>query len=63
LIKAAGVYVHLEQHRRKAAESLTMKSSSLIRQYAHCLTFIANYETLLDKLKNLDPVAPRLEIS
>ena len=63
LIKAAGVYVHLEQHRRKAAESLALKAFNLLGQYAHCLTFIANYETLLDKLKKLDPDAPRLEIA
>jgi hypothetical protein len=63
LIKAAGVYIHLEQHHHKAAESLALKSFSLLRQYAHCLTFIANYETLLDKLKTRDPVAPRLEIA
>lgn len=62
LIKAAGVYVHLEQHRRKAAQGLSMKAFKLLRQYARCLVFIANYETLLDKLCKLDPVAPRLEI-
>ena len=62
LIKAAGVYIHLEQGHRKAAEGLAMKSLRLLRQYAHCLTFIANYETLLDKLKTLDPIAPQLKI-
>lgn len=63
LIKAAGVYIHLQHHRRKAAESLAIKSSILFEQYTHCLNFIANYDLLLDKLKKLDPVAPRLEIS
>lgn len=63
MIKAAGVYVHLEQHRCQAAEGLALKSLSLLRQYAHCLTFIGNYEMLLDKLEKLDPVAPRLESS
>jgi len=63
LIKAAGVYIHLEQHHRKAAESLAIKSFNLLRQYGHCLTFIANYEILLDRLNKFDPVAPRLEIS
>ena len=62
LIKAAGVYVHLEQHHQQAAKSLAMKSFELLRQYSHCLAIIANSETLLDKLKKCDPVPPRLEI-
>ena len=61
LIKAAGVYIHLEQHHRQAAESLAMKSYQLLRQYVHCLAFIANYETLLDKLESGDPVPPLLK--
>ena len=63
LIKAAGVYVHLEQHRLTAARSLAMKAYDLLRQYPHCLAFIANYETLLGKLKNCESDPPRLEIS
>jgi hypothetical protein len=61
LIKAAGVYIHLEQHHRQAAKRLAMKSYQLLRQYVHCLAFIANYETLLDKLESVDPVPPRLK--
>ena len=63
LIKAAGVYIHLEQHHRQASKSLALKSYRLLRQYAHCLTFIANHETLLNKLKSGDPVPPRLKLS
>ena len=63
LIKAAGVYIHLEQHRHKAAKSLATKSFNLLRQYGHCLIFIANFGILLDSLKKFDPAAPRLEIS
>ena len=63
LIKAAGVYVHLEQHHLQAAKSLAMKSYDLLRQFPHCLSFIANYETFLEKLKNCEPAPPRLEIS
>jgi len=62
LIKAAGVYIHLEQHHRQAAESLAMKSYQLLRKYPHCLTFIANYEALLEKLKSGDPAPPHLNI-
>ncbi len=63
LIKAAGVYVHLKQHHLRAAKSLAMKSYDLLRQFPHCLSFIANYETLLEKLKNCEPAPPRLELS
>ena len=63
LIKAAGVYIHLEQHHHQAAQRLAMKSYELLRQYPHCLSFIANYKTLLGKLKNFEPTPPRLEIS
>jgi len=38
-----------------------MKSSIRPGQYALRLTFIANYEIRLGKLKKADPVAPRLE--
>lgn len=63
LIKAAGVYIHLEQHHHQAAENLAMKSYDLLQQYPHCLSFIANYKALLGKLKNFEPIPPRLEIS
>jgi hypothetical protein len=63
LIKAAGVYIHLEQHRQQAAHSLALKAHTLLQQYSHCLTFIANIETLLAKLKAAEPVAPRLDFS
>ena len=62
LIKAAGVYIHLEQDHRQAANSLALKSYRLLQQYAHCLAFIANHEILLEKLKSGDPVPPRLKL-
>ena len=61
LIKAAGVYVHHEFNHQQAVKSLSPKSYDLIRQYAHCLTFIKNLDALLQKLKTLDPDPPRLE--
>ena len=60
LIQAAGVYIHLEFNHREAAEKLAIKSSDRIQKYADCLTFIANLNMLLDKLKNLDPAPPQL---
>ena len=63
LIKAAGVYIHLEQDHHQAAESLAMKAYALLEQYRHCLSFIANTQMLLDKLKSGEPDPPRLEMS
>jgi hypothetical protein len=62
LIKAAGVFIHLEQDHQQAAESLAMKAHALMQQYRHCLTFIANTETLSNALKTGEPDPPRLEI-
>ena len=63
LIKAAGVYIHLEQNHRQAAQSLANKAFALLQQYRHCLTFMANSETLLIKLKSIDPDPPRLDMA
>ena len=63
LIKAAGVYIHLEQNHLPAARSLAMKAYDLLYQFAHCLPFIANYDTFLEKLKNCELAPPRLEFS
>jgi hypothetical protein len=60
IIKAAGVYIHMEYHHQTAAARLAAKSADLIRKYSHCLQFIANADELLDKLRNLDPVPPKL---
>jgi len=61
LIKAAGVYIHLEFNHQQAAERLAVKSYNLIKQYSHCLVFIANLNVLVEKLQNLDPLPPRLK--
>ena len=60
LIQAAGVYIHLEYNHRAAAEKLAVKSSDRIQKYADCLTFIANLNMLLEKVKNLDSAPPQL---
>ena len=61
LINAAGVYIHNEFDHQQAVTNLATKSYKLIRQYAHCLAFIENLDTLLQKLKTLDSNPPRLE--
>ncbi|MBW2515470.1 MAG: DUF309 domain-containing protein [Deltaproteobacteria bacterium] len=63
LIKAAGVYIHLEQKHQQAAQSLAAKALALLLQHRHCLTFMANPETLLNKLKTIDPDPPQLDIA
>ena len=62
LIKAAGVYIHLEQGHQQAAQSLANKAFALLQQHRHCLTFMANPATLLNKLKAIDPDPPRLDL-
>jgi hypothetical protein len=61
LIQAAAVYVHLKFNHRRAAERLAAKSSQRILKYSEHLTFIANLNVLLDKLKNLDIIPPLLQ--
>ena len=61
LIKAAGVYIHMECNRQKAAASLSVKSLDLITKHSHRVAFIANLGELTEKLRNLDPGPPRLE--
>ncbi|MGD8344105.1 MAG: DUF309 domain-containing protein [Desulfobacterales bacterium] len=63
LIKAAGVYIHLEQDHQQAAQSLASKAYALLKQYRHCLAFMANSERLLNKLKTIDPDPPQLDIA
>lgn len=63
LIKAAGMYIHMEHNRQQAAKSLSVKSLTLIRQYSHCLTFITNLNVLTKRLESLDPISPKLENS
>ena len=61
LIKAAGVYIHMEYNRQEAVKSLSIKSLNLIRRYSHCLAFITNLNVLIKRLENSDPVPPKLE--
>ena len=61
LIKAAGVYIHMEYNHQQAVKSLGTKALTLIRRYSHCLAFITNLNVLMEKLNNLDPISPMLE--
>ncbi len=61
LIKAAGVYIHMEYGHRQAAESLARKSLKLILPYSRHLQFITNLHILLENLKNADSLPPQLD--
>lgn len=61
LIKAAGVYVHLENQNRPAALRLAPKARCQMEDNAYCLDFIANLEVLLTSLEQPDFPAPQLE--
>ena len=63
LIKAAGVYVHLEYNRSDSAERLAVKSVGLLRKYSGILGFISNLNVLIGALKNGDTLPPVLEYS
>ena len=63
LIKAAGVYIHLQYHHQQAANRLAEKSLDLLGAYSDCLTDIRNLDELMDALKRGDPGAPRLKLA
>ena len=62
LIKAAGVYIHLEYHRRQAAEKLARKANELVKRYSHDLAFITNLQDIVDRLGDIDLNPPILEM-
>lgn len=60
LIRAAGVYVHLEHGRTAGARKMALKAvAGLTRCKALALSCF-DVELLIDKLKALDPVPPKL---
>jgi 8-oxo-dGTP pyrophosphatase MutT (NUDIX family) len=60
LIKAAGVYVHLDRGNRTAAERLAAKAALLLERYPGEVAFIGNVHELLEALRNPKGPAPRL---
>jgi uncharacterized protein len=60
LIKAVGVYVHMEQGHEKAAETLARKAIVLLRKYGQSLSYSLDLSELLGKLEIQDPVPPLL---
>jgi hypothetical protein len=61
LIKAAGVYIHLQYHHRQAANRLAKKSLALLRSHCDCLPDLRNLDELMDALKRGDLEPPQLK--
>ena len=55
MIKAAGVYVHLEYHHRLAANRLAAGAVDLLERHRDHLSFIANIDEFIDDLKTGNP--------
>lgn len=60
LIKAAGVYVHMEQDHELAAKTLAGKALALLREHGRTLSSLLDLRELLEKLETLHPVPPQL---
>ena len=63
LIKAAGVYVHLESDRLNSAERMALKSVRLLKDHEKELRFISNLNFLISALETCNPVPPTLKLS
>lgn len=62
LIKAAGVYVHLEQGHEHAAKTLANKALALLRKHGWTVASSLDLKELLEKLETRDPVPPLLSV-
>ncbi|MEJ2365707.1 MAG: DUF309 domain-containing protein [Deltaproteobacteria bacterium] len=60
LIKAAGVYVHMEQDHEEAAKTLATKALALLQEHRLALAPTLDLRELLERLKRRDPVPPLL---
>jgi len=63
VIWAAGVYIHLEAGRRASAVRLATKAADGLFRHRKILAGHFGVTRLLDKLKSLDPVPPKLSPS
>lgn len=63
LIRAAGVYIHLEHDRNAGARKMASKAAASLTRYKRFVPPFFNVELLLSKLKTLDPSPPKLGAS
>jgi predicted metal-dependent hydrolase len=59
LIKAAGVYLHMEQGHEQAAKTLAGKALALLQEHGPRLSPTLDLRELFEKLKRQDPVPPQ----
>lgn len=60
LIRAAGTYVHLEQGNLKSADRIALKAIQGLQPHRARLAVHTDPDLLLDKLRRLDPLPPKL---
>jgi len=60
LIRAAGVYVHLERGNRKGAEKMAARAIEALTQYRDAVPPYVKLDVLLNSLLRLDPTPPLL---
>jgi uncharacterized protein len=63
LIRAAGVYIHLEHGRIEGAKKMASKAVEGLTRYKALAPSCYNIDLLIEKLKALDPVPPKLGAS
>ena len=63
LIRAAGVYIHLEHGRTEGANKMASKAAASLTRYKRFVPPFLNVELLLSKLKALDSAPPKLSTS
>jgi hypothetical protein len=60
MIRAAGTYIHLEHGNLIGAEKMAAKAVKILEASRGLLPFCLDLDLLLLKLRNLDPVPPKL---
>ncbi len=60
LIRAAGTYIHLEQGNMKGAKKMAAKAVEILQPHQHDLPSYFKVPVLLEKLRTIDPVPPKL---
>jgi len=63
VIRAVGVYIHLEADRRASAVRLATKAADGLFRHRNILSGYFDVTRLVDRLKSLDPVPPKLNPS
>lgn len=60
MIRAAGVYIHLDHGNRKGAQKMAARAIETLAANREYVSRVFDTDLLLDKLRRLDPVPPKL---